>query len=171
MLLLLGGCGAKPVVVPTSFEPFIAIDKSFAGVGPSGWDKQEFGGGDTYAKTVWTSGAAKIEVKSDTANSFMGDIGKAGGKKPVDTVHEKVLAGLSEEMGEGFSAQATQPVASAWGEARYTEWTQNDTHGVRITTMMPDRSLGLVAQCPEADWANLKDPIWKVWTGLKAAGQ
>lgn len=149
----------------------MAIDKSFSGVGPSGWDKQEFGGGDTYAKTAWTSGSAKIEVKSDTANSFMGDIGKAGGKKPVDTVHDKVMANMGEELGEGFSPKATQPVQSAWGEARYSEWTQGDMHGVRITAMMPDRSIGLSAQCPEADWPILKDASWKVWTGLKAPGQ
>ncbi len=170
-LLLLGGCAAKPLAAPTAYQEFVAVDKSFAGVGPAGWDKQEFGGGDTYAKTAWTSGGATIEVKSDTATSFLGDAARASGRKPVDAVQDYALAQIARNKGDGFTPQTTQTVQGAFGDSRYTEWTQNGTHGVRITTMMPDRSLSLGAECPEADWTVIKDVAWKVWSGLKAAKQ
>lgn len=168
LLLLLSGCDSKPVAAPTSFEPFVASDKSFAGSGPAGWDKQEFGGGDTYAKVAWTRGDAKIEVKSDTANSLMGDINKVSGKKPVDTAHDKILAGMQSDV-SGFTPLPTQSVTTTFGEGRLSEWTANGTHGLRGTAMALDRSIGLNCQCSESDWETLKPAFMKVWSDLKPA--
>jgi len=170
-VLLLSGCGSKPIEAPATYEEFVAIDKSFAGVGPSGWEKGEFGAGDTYAKTAFTNGADKIEIKSDTASSFLGGIMAMGGKKPVDAIHERALTGMTTDKGDGFTPQTTQNIQGAFGDSRYTEWKQNGTHGVRLTAMMPERSLSIESQCPEADWPVVKDVTWKIWSSLKAAKQ
>jgi len=170
-VLFLSGCGGKPIAAPATYEEFVAIDKSFAGVGPSGWEKGEFGSGDTYAKTAFTDGAAKIEIKSDVTSSLLGGIMAVAGKKPVDAAHERALAGMAKDKGDGFEPQTTQTITGAFGDSRYTEWKQNGTHGVRLTAMMPERSLSVESECPEADWPVVKDVTWKIWSSLKAAKQ
>lgn len=166
----------KPAVVPTSYKTYTAIDTSFSCDQPAGWSFHETGATNgNLATAVFESGPARIRVISDATGSIMGDLAGAGNSNlplaqqvpAVQKIHmmdEKQLAATLPDYEEGDA----QPLQSASGEARVSEWTAaGGLRGYRVTMLGHEREFTVICFCPERDWPVLKPVFQRIISSVK----
>jgi hypothetical protein len=166
----------KPAVVPTSYKTYTAIDNSFSCDQPAGWSLRETGATNgNLATAVFDSGPARVRVISDATGSVMGDIAGAGNANlppaqqvpAVQKIHmmdEKQLAASLPGYDEGDA----QPIQSASGDARVSEWTAGGSlRGYRVTMLGREREFTVICFCPERDWPALRPAFQRIIGSVK----
>lgn len=166
----------KPAVAPTSYETYMAIDSSFSCDQPAGWSLRETGATNgNLATVVFDSGPARVRVISDATGSVMGDLAGAGNSNlppsqqvpAVQKIHmmdEKQLAASLPGYDEGNA----QPIQSASGDARISEWTAGGSlRGYRATMLGHEREFTVICFCPERDWPVLRPVFQRIIGSVK----
>lgn len=166
----------KKAVVPTSYKTYTAIDNSFSCDQPVGWSLHETGAtSGNLATAAFQSGAAKVRVISDATGSIMGDLAGATnsnlpGVVPIPAVQkihmmdEKQIAASLPGYDEGDP----QPLQSASGEARVSEWTAaGGLRGYRVTMLGHEREFTVICFCPETEWAALQPAFQRIIGSVK----
>ena len=198
-LIALCGCsGPESVSAPAAFSPFTSPDKTFAGVGPDGWKKEEAGvQGGMQGSVSFDKGSAEVSMTSDMQGSLMADMSRANNAQvdnvsgmlppgmqanmpqpipPVEKLHKMTSKSLAKKYGE-YEEQAMKPFTCSLGEARVSEWTGESegmvkykVHGYRATVLSMERRLTAVCRCSETDWSKLKPGFEKVLSSLANGG-
>ena len=166
----------KKAVVPTSYKTYTAIDSSFLCDQPGGWSLHETGATNgNLATAAFQSGAARVRVISDATGSVMADLASVGNSNlpaaqqvpAVQKIHmmdEKQLAASLPDYDEGDA----QPLQSASGEARVSEWTAGGgLRGYRVTMLGREREFTVICFCPESEWPVLKPVFQRIIGSVK----
>ena len=167
---IVSGCGSAPAAAPSTYADYNSPGGTFACEYPDGW--QADGGGKRgleWAK--FKSGSAEVRVDTGVAGSLMGDIaGSFGGGAEeelgpeFEPVHEVHVAGQdwAEREYSGYKEVGEPEVIDVrLGPARRSEFSASSTfgsglHGYRATMMGKDKSVTVMAICPESDWKTLQ---------------
>lgn len=197
-LFFLRASRPSPLPAVQAFVPYKAADNSFACAGPKGWEKQGGASGAIRAGVLFRRDKATIDITSDLAGSLMGDVARANNnqvesiagmlpsgmaanlpktKPPVEQMHVAAGRALAKRF-EGFAEQPLRELRSPLGEARYSEWTADDSgflrkgklHGYRVTILGNERRVTVLCQCPDGDWKTLKPAFERVIASLAPGG-
>ena len=182
LILLLGlifGLGAlkvKPVLAPTSYKTYSAIDNSFACDQPGGWTLHKTGATNgNLATATFESGKARVRIVSDATGSLISDMMGVGNANlppeqqiaPVEKLHKMDQKQLADSL-EGYDENTMETFTSAMGDARVSEWTASgDRHGYRATMLGREREFTVICFCPEHDWKTLKPAFQSMIQSIK----
>ncbi len=166
----------KKAVLPTSYKTYTAIDNSFSCDQPGGWALRETGATNgNLATAAFQSGAARVRVISDATGSVMGDLAGAGNSSlppaqqvpAVQKIHMMDKNQLAVSL-PGYDEGDAQPLQSASGEARVSEWTAGGSlRGYRVTMLGREREFTVICFCPESDWPVLRPAFQRIIGSVK----
>lgn len=164
---------ARPVPAPTNFIEHATGDGTFKCEAPEGWNIETTPSANGVAGgSTFSSGTAKIKLKTDLAGSVMGDLLKDPKKTPLQILHEAGAEKMKEEFGD-YDEMPSKMYQGAFGETWYCEFTgkggfrEGAIHGYRATMMGGDKRIRIIATCRESDWETLKPAFDRVLNSMK----
>jgi hypothetical protein len=164
--------GEPPAQPVTAWERHCTEENEFGFDYPAGWYAREYGTRGKREVEV-KGGAATITVKENIVGSLVGDITNALNKgEPVDDERSPV-AKVHEMRRPDSSGHREEPavtVATKFGKARRSSYTQGSSRGYRATVLMRQTALDVYCECPASDWETLRPAFERVIASLGRGG-
>lgn len=164
---------AKPVPLPASYTEHATGDGTFKCEAPEGWNIETTPSANGVAGgSTFSSGTAKIKLKTDLSGSVMGDLIKDPKKSTLQILHEMGAEKMKGDFGD-YEEMPSTMYQGGFGETWFCEFTgtggfrEGKIHGYRATMMGGEKRIRIIATCRESDWETLKPAFDRVLNSMK----